>query len=311
MAHGHSMLAIAADAAPYTVECDSADRAAWLTVRNTGLGASEAPAILGESKWASALSVYAEKVGAFGEPDLEAQTEAQYWGLRLEKIVAEEYTRRTGTPHDWHGMLLRSKRYPWALATLDAESEGDPLECKTAHAYKIGAWSDGAPRDYIIQCHQQMLVTDAPRARVACLVGGQRFMWDLVERDETLIRKLIHHGTEFWKRVQNQDPPPPDGSDASDEALDALYKFDPTKCVALPGSLIELDDERAILKDRERLTKARLKEINALIRFELGDATEGHLANGVVYMRKKVSKREYTVAASTHEQLKRKAPKGR
>lgn len=292
----------------YEVVGDSANRVQWLGTRALGIGASEMPAVMGVSRWKSALHVYAEKIGAFDGLDPAEQSEAAYWGLRLEKIVADEFSRRTSIEHQWHGFLLRSRQYPWALATLDAEALGEPLECKTANQFLLSEWADGAPDDYRIQAHQQMLVTGAARCRVACLVGGQRFMWDVVERDETLIRRIVLHGQEFWTRVLNRCAPEPDGSESSFEALDALNrKHEGT--IELPGELIDLDDERVALKERIKADAKRSNQIEALIRARMGTAETGVLANGVVYTIARVKRAAYECKATEYTQLRRKAPR--
>lgn len=301
--------AITTDALPYEVLGDSSQRDQWLATRAIGVGASEMPAVMGVSRYQSALMVYARKVGALdGVSNDNEMSEAAYWGTRFEKIVAEEFTRRTGIEHQWHGLLLRSKQHPWALATLDAQALGEPLECKTANQYLLDKWEGGAPEDYMVQAHQQMLVTGAKRCRVACLVGGQRFMWDLVERDEVLIRKIVHHGEEFWERVQSRTPPEPDGSESAFDALEALYRSH-AGAVELPGELVELDEERDILKERIKKAKKRCDEIDSILLARLGAAEQGRLPNGVVYTLSKVKRAACTMKATEYTQLRRKAPK--
>lgn len=287
----------------YDVIGDSSDRVQWLAARQLGIGASEMAGVMGASHYESALAVYARKIGALTE-DEEQQTEAQYWGSRLEKIVAEEFSVRTQIPHAWHGLLLRSKKHPWALATLDAVAENEPLECKTANQFLLKDWAEGAPLAYVIQAHQQMLVTGAARCRIACLVGGQRFVWDLVERNETMIRKIIHHGEEFTQRVKDRNEPDPDGSDSSFEALEALHR-DRSGVVQLPGELIGLDEERDVLKGRLKVAKKRVDEIDSLIQARIGDAQRGVLANGVTYTLATIKRAAYSCNATEYTQLRR------
>lgn len=294
----------------YDVVCDSADRETWLAARLTGIGASEAAGVLGESRWSSPLKVYAEKIGAITH-DPSEQLEAQYWGTRLERLVAEEFSIRTSIPHEWHGKLLRSRKHRWALATLDAVALGDPLECKTANAFKMSEWGDGAPREYVIQAHQQMLVTETDRDRVACLIGGQRFVWCVVDRDEVLMRKLIARGDEFWDRVQNLNPPPPDGSEHTTEALEALFSPTAAGTALLDASFIDLDDQRLVLKDSVKTMERRLDTIDNEIRAAIGNNQSGLLPNGIAYAWPEVTRREHTVKASTYRSLKRIAPKGK
>lgn len=288
---------------------DSADRESWLILRRGGIGASEMAAVMGLSKYESALAVYARKTGCESVDDAE-QSEAAYWGTALETLVAQRFTMKTGIAHDWHGKLLCSTTHAWCLATLDAMCvDGVILECKTASQYLLGDWSEGTPLAYKIQTHQQMLVTGTDRCRVACLVGGQKFMWDEVERDEDLIRRIAYAGSEFWKRVEQLDPPEPDGSDSSRRALELLHPDRDASTMNLPGELIDLDSQRQELKARIKQSEADVDIIDNRIIAALGNASSGALGNGVFYSLKRIKRAGYTVAEKTFTQLTRKAKK--
>lgn len=291
--------------ATFEVIGDSSNREEWLKARELGIGASEMAAVMNSSRFDSAISVYARKLKVLTEESSTPPSEAAYWGLRLEKLVAEEFTIRTGIPHEWFGLLIRSKTHPWALATLDARANGEPLECKTANQFLLSEWAEGAPLAYQIQAHQQMLVTGAERCRVACLIGGQRFVWTEVERDETLIRKIVHHGAEFWQRVVERRPPEPDGSDSSFRALNALYDSHQGS-VELPGELIAFDHEREALALEKSKIEKRLKALDARFQAEIGNAEQGVLANGVAYRLLKIHRRAFQVAETTYTKIQRK-----
>ena len=71
----------------------------WLRARHKGIGASDAPAILGQSRFDSPYSVWAKKT----QPLLEVQqkTPVMRMGHRLEKEIAASYPlRRIGKPED-------------------------------------------------------------------------------------------------------------------------------------------------------------------------------------------------------------------
>jgi len=292
---------------PYRVLGSSTDRDEWLGLRQSGIGASEMPAILGENRWESALHVYARKVGAV-PIDADEESEAAHWGHVLEPIVAAEFSRRTGIRHQMHGLLLQSVEHPWALATLDAETaDGLPLECKTTTLYLDGEWTEGAPMRHVVQCHQQMLVTGAPMCRIACLIGGQKFVWDLIERDETLMRRIIHAGEEFWGRVQTLAPPPADGSESSFQALDHLYADSRQGAVELDASFLALDDECEKLKAEVKASEKRVQEIKAQFRSAMADAEVGVLPSGVSYTQRTLTRAGYTVADTTYTDFRRKA----
>ena len=67
------------------------ERDQWLKERKTGIGGSEAAAIMGLDPNRSALSVYLDKIGE-GVPVEE--NERMHWGTMLEREIALEYKRR-------------------------------------------------------------------------------------------------------------------------------------------------------------------------------------------------------------------------
>jgi hypothetical protein len=106
-----------------TASLPSADRAAWLAARRTGIGASEVAAVLGLSPYESPLDVYCRKLGLVPE---KAETEAMRWGLRLEPLLAAEYAERTGYPLVATQVFLRHPDKPFLLATLDGVRASRP-----------------------------------------------------------------------------------------------------------------------------------------------------------------------------------------
>lgn len=289
----------------------SADRERWLTSRRTGIGASEMAAILGESRWSDAGKVYAIKVGALSEQESAEHLE---WGLRHEPTMIRAYAspRYAGRETWSDGRLLRSREHGWAICTLDAWTRLEdgsviPLELKTTGERNADAWEDGPPPDYVVQLHHQMLVTGAPRASIACLIGAHRFVWCDVERDEVLIRRIERAGAEFWDRVARRDAP-----ETSDHAtLAALYPREDGSEVELPGSLLDLDARRVELAEQRKAIEAEIEEIDARIKSALGHATRGALPGGVAYSWKTTRYAERLMPAREVRVLRRHAPPGR
>lgn len=300
---------------PFTVVCSSADRDSWLQQRLTGIGASEISAVMGVNRYEAALKVYARKIGAIGIDEDDAG-EPAYWGSRLERIVAEEFSSRTGLQHEWQGDLLRSTIYPWALCTLDGlvVAECLPLECKTTTVYLEDDWADGTPHYYVLQAHQQMLVAGAARCYVACLIGGQRFVWDIVERDEAVISKIIVAGNEFWERVQNRNPPAPDGSESSEQAIRALAgerNEELDQRVVLAASISSVADELEHVKWQhkeaaaaEKALAAKRKELQQTIRLAMRGSKYAEL-DGWIYADEVKTRSGYTCGPATWNELQR------
>ena len=162
----------------YTVATGPERSPEWHELRGTGIGASEIAAVLGESKWASPLTVYLEKIG---EMEPEEQTEPMLWGLKLERIICDELASRADVAITARSPgLLRSTEHTWALASPDAMTYDDePVEAKNlAWGYREDEWEEALPAQYYLQCQQQMLVTGAPRCLFGAVTHGQRLVWE-------------------------------------------------------------------------------------------------------------------------------------
>lgn len=300
------------DVRPYVDLGSSGDRERWLQLRRSGIGASEIAAVLGESPWLSAVELYAQKIGLDTETGLD-DAEHVYWGNRLESAIVTGYQDRTGRPVEHQGRLLRSIEHPWALCTLDAlttdgrDGEPWPLEIKNVGVQKAHEWEEGPPRHYVAQLHHQMLVTNTQRATAAALIGGQRMVWCDVERDEILIRRIIHAGRTFWAEcVEAGKVPRPDDSDSARRGLAALYKsVDPEKIVQLPGSMLDADAELVELKTKIKAFEKRAAQIENDLKAHLGHAEYGVLADGTRYSWRTQERAEYVVKAAAFRVLRR------
>ena len=302
------MVAAPQIAPAYNVIGDSADRAAWLRVRATGVGASDAAAVVGESRWKTAARLWAEKralLEAEDEEISEADTpEFLEWGHRHEAtmLVAYSSERYANRPSERAGLLLRSTVHPWALATLDAWTVHPdfgriPLELKTAEVWHADEWAEGCPRQYWWQLQHQMLVTGAPCASIAVLLGLHRFAWDDVDRDEDAIARLVLAGARFWDRVERGEVPP---GPMDTRTLGAVYPGDDGRVIELGGEWIEVDEERCGLKERAAEVDARITELDDELRGAIGSASLALLPNGA----------GYTLRADSRgrRSLRRKAP---
>jgi putative phage-type endonuclease len=186
------------------------------TTRRNGIGASEAAAVLGLSRYKSALDVYIDKTKEDLSP--RPETAASKRGKRLEPIVLDMY-------EDEHGAVLRdvpqmvSMRYPFMFASLDAAraDNGCPVEAKTAGRYVAHQWgepgTDDIPQEYLIQITHQMIVADKTEGDIAALLTLDDFRRYPIMLDQELAGMLVEALANFWKRVENRDAPPPTTGD--------------------------------------------------------------------------------------------------
>ncbi len=287
------------------------DRTAWLEARRQGIGASDAADVLGVGR-RSPMTLYCEKLG-LAEPDpLEA--EAVEWGLLLEPVLVQRYKQITG--RDVVGSsgpsIVRSEQHPWMTFSPDgwilADPRGSaPLQIKTAGAFRAADWDDEPPLSYQVQVQHEIAVTGARWGALAVLLGGQRFRHYEIERNETFIATLIEREAEFWRRLQEQDPPPIDGSDAARELLRKLYPREtPGVVVNLPSEAIEWDAELQEIKAGKKKADARAQALENMLKAALGEAETGLLSNGVQFTWKAGERKGYVVEPTTTRTLRRK-----
>ena len=108
----------------------SMSRPEWLEQRRKTVGGSDAAAIVGLSRYASAYTVWADKTGRL--PD-KPDTEAMRLGRDLEDYVAQRWCEVTGKRVRRRMAILYNKQYPHAHADVDRMVIGEDagLECKT------------------------------------------------------------------------------------------------------------------------------------------------------------------------------------
>lgn len=222
-------------AAPEAVLRAPADlpREEWLAIRREGIGSSDAAAVLGMDQWRGPLHVYLDKTGAL--PGEDEASEAAYWGTVLEEPVARRFAEKSGIAIRPSRGVLQHVDRPWQMANLDREVDGGFVECKTTTVWNDDAWLDDEIPDRVeLQVAHQFAVTGYERGFVACLIGGQRFRWYELHRNEELIAYVNEIEAAFWQRVCEANPPPVDGLDATTALLARLWQVD-------PGATADLD----------------------------------------------------------------------
>ena len=243
-----------------TVE-EMKDRQAWLKLRNSGLGGSDASVILGINPWKSALALWAEKTGELPPEDLSGNQRV-YWGQKNEANIAEWFSEQTGKKVIRRGMM-RSCEHPWMLASVDREVVGEKagLEIKTAGVDQAKKWQeDEVPDAYYLQCQWYMAVTGYDRWYIAVLIGGNEAKWKVIERNQEQIDVLIQEGEKFWNMVQSKTPPAPDGSKSAGEAIAAMHPGGRTETLELQAPEMVIAYERMKHFEAAEKEAAKAKE---------------------------------------------------
>lgn len=198
-----------------------APREIWLDARKVGVGASESPAVLGDTSWGTPLSIYVEKTTP-GHKDID--TARMLWGRRLEPHIAawsQEDYGHIGRLVPALG-LVQSRQHPHLLATLDYEirdrrGRRGAFEIKNIDKNEKPKWQtdDGelvVPKPYQVQVQQQMFVRGFDWGYVQPFFGGNDLPEPiLVERDDAYIQEFLigEVGDFFNYYVIPRIPPPP------------------------------------------------------------------------------------------------------
>ena len=279
------------------------EREIWLQFRRKGIGGSDAAAIAGLSKWKSPVVVYLEKVGQ--APDDDLQSDAAYFGTVLEDVVAQEFSRRTGLKVRRCNQMLQHPDYPFMLANVDRLIVGDKagLECKTASEYLKGEWEgEEIPAQYLLQCQHYMAVTGYNAWWIAVLIGGNKFVYKKVDRDEEIIQYLIQLESDFWNNhVVPQVPPMMDGSEASTTLLKTMYSVGELDSeTELPMEADSLIEQLQHAKLDEKAATERVTELENRLKSMLGDHETGLTSNHIVTWKTVTSQRVDSKALAKH-----------
>lgn len=250
----------------------------WLAYRRTGLGGSDAGAIMGVSPYKSAYAVWADKLGAL--PPVE-DSEPMRQGRDLEEYVARRFCEETGLRVRRNRQMLRSIDHPMMLANIDRQVIGQRagLECKTSRDTTMRRYKNGEyPMEYYAQCLHYLAVTGWDRWYLAVLVYGTGLLVYTIDRREAEddIAALIAAEEAFWRDyVETRAQPAPDGLESTTRALGAVW------AASEPETAIDADEETdalltglAALRRQRRALDERIAEAENRVKAAMGAAEE-------------------------------------
>ncbi len=240
------------------------------------LGGSDAPAILGVDPYSGPHDVFMEKTGMV--PD---QPDNPYmkWGRKLEDLIAEEWTERTGFLAE-RGTRTTHPKLAFLRGTPDRLVQGQSklLEIKTTNARQSFRWgepgTDQIPEEYLVQALTYLAITDRESADVPVLIGGSDFRIYTVIRNLELEGIILDRLAKFWHdHILTGLPPPIDGSASARKYLSVAYPREdsPVLLNATPEdmpAINKLQAARTAFKTAEDFKREAENELKA----RLGDA---------------------------------------
>ena len=247
----------------------------WLALRRTGIGGSDAGAIMGVSPYKGAFSVWADKQGKL--PPLE-DNEAMRQGRDLEDYVARRFAEASGLRVRHEYSMLRSVEHPCMLADIDRRIIGERagLECKTSRDITMARYRNGEyPMEYYCQCLHYLAVTGWDCWYLAVLVYGTDLLIYKICRDEVLddIEALIKAEEAFWDNHMVLDQPPaPDALDSTAAALGSVYPHEDGTTVCADQDADQALTDLAALKAQKRALDRQITERENQIKAAMGEA---------------------------------------
>ena len=270
------------------------------------IGGSDAAAVLGLSRWATPLSVWASKTGQIPDED-KSDCLAIEVGNELEDLVAKLFAKKTGKKVHRVNEAIFHPEYPFIGGFIDRKVTGEDaiLECKTASGWKAKEWDgEDIPREYIIQVMHYLAVTGQQRAYIACLIGGnQKFVWKTVERDEDMIKSMISREVAFWREFVEPKIMPTTVTARDGETLYNLFPLDDQTEVELTDEANKLCESiGAMVADKKKLD-SQIDQAKNELRLMLGEHAIGKTDSYKVTW-KTCHKEEYKVPARDERALR-------
>jgi putative phage-type endonuclease len=174
----------------------------WLEWRNNGIGASDAPAIMGENPWKIAAQLMSEKLGAAKEF---ASNAAMERGTALEPEARKRYELISKVRVE--PACLQSTKYAWQRASVDglALNGSTVVEIKCGESvYRKTAATRQVPDYYVGQLQHILAVTGLLHIDFFCYLPRQPEVHLRINRNDAYIARLISAEQSFWQQLVKQ-----------------------------------------------------------------------------------------------------------
>lgn len=255
-----------------------------LFLRKTGIGGSDAAAIVGLSKYATALDVYLDKTNHI----VRETTDAMQRGNILEPFCRSLFQIETGYSVDMVSETQRSANHSFMIANLDGylPTEKAIAEFKTADYATRKEWgeegSDEIPDSYLIQVAHYASVMDLDTVYIGVLFGDEKlfnaycqlqrafqetghpisfkklgcdFRVYVYKKHNDLTRKLIHHERSFWHDHVEKGIKPSPKEGKCEDLLKAYPKAEDRIVRVSEEDLLSIQRLASIKKQRQELEK--------------------------------------------------------
>lgn len=254
------------------------NRRVWLAKRRHVLGATDAVAVLGFSRFKTPLDVWMDKTGRVEPENLDDKYVVQR-GNVLEALIVTEWVRRNDATLLRHAPLLGHPDYPFLAASLDAAALIDNQqvvgEAKAVTFRARADWWDAdvqVPDMYVAQTLIQLAVTGLPVAHVIADVAGE-FVQVEILRDLEFEAWALPELETWWVRYVLGDEPCEIDPIRDYPNLRRLWPPDPAVHIEADDELARLIESYQIAARSAKDQKAYTDELRGLIRLAAKEAT--------------------------------------
>ena len=174
---------------------------AWLDWRRQGIGASDAPTIMGENPWKRASQLLEEKCGAMET----GSSSAMAIGSALESEARNRFESELGLTVA--PACLQSLSKTWLRASVDGITADATrvVEIKCGQSvYRKTSQSRNVPRYYLGQLQHILAVTNLNEIDFWCYWPDCPEIHLVVPRDEEYIGRLLKAELSFWLQVERR-----------------------------------------------------------------------------------------------------------
>ncbi|BCZ48993.1 hypothetical protein psyc5s11_50600 [Clostridium gelidum] len=181
-----------------------------------GIDGLDIAAIMSSDKNRSATDVYLEKINLTDEiikygGILERTSEANYWDLTFDETIAKEYSLRSNKKVRKGNKQLIDDEYEFMVANINRKVVGENsiLICKCENIFLSMNWNgEELPAGYVLEAQHCMRVSKAEKCYIASLLGGKKFVYKEILRDDNVINMIIQIEKDFWfTNILNRVPP--------------------------------------------------------------------------------------------------------
>lgn len=260
-------------------------REEWLRWRMADVTGSDLGALAGCDKNKSARALYEEKVsGVIDDADNAVLQRGRWMEAAVIEAIREYHPGWTVARS---GEYLRAPEHrlggtPDARAIIDEQSHDNPIliECKSVIRRVFDEdWADGPPMKYQLQALANAMLCNAEHAIIAVLISDYatvEYREFEVPRHAQAEDRILRMVSEFWERIEAQNPPDFDFS-ADADLIRAVYGKPslPSVDLSTDNRISELCEQKLEWAERRKNAEAALKEIDAEICARLGDAEIG------------------------------------